>query len=195
MTPKTAIEVLTEVGYEGFVKSLFNRSGDLPKDFTHAILGLVTECHEYLTATDEVNAIEEAGDLAFYLTALKQVLDEMSPTDEDEYFKLLDAAVMRMTASETKIMDVYAEWLDLAKRWIGYGKAPTMSTTELLAEASAMMNLVIEQGKASDTEMHLILVVNVDKLLKRYNGMQFNAERAVNRDLPAERAVLESHAV
>jgi hypothetical protein len=49
MTQKTAIEVLTEVGYEGFVKALFNRSGDLPKDFAHAVLGIVTECHEYLT--------------------------------------------------------------------------------------------------------------------------------------------------
>jgi hypothetical protein len=43
--------------------------------------------------------------------------------------------------------------------------------------------------------MSVIMVANVDKLLKRYNGMQFDAERAVSRDLPAERTVLESHAV
>ena len=194
-TQQTAIEVLTEVGYEGFVKALFNRSGDLSKDFTHAVLGIITECQEYLTATDEVNAIEEAGDLAFYLTALKQVLDDFSPTNEAEHSDLVDAAVQRLVSTDAESMDIYVEWLDVAKRWVGYGKAPTMSTTQLLAEASALMNLIIMQGMAGDTEMHVILLANVDKLLKRYNGMKFDAERAVNRDLAAERRVLEGHAV
>lgn len=194
MTQPTAIEVLQTVGYEGFVESLYNRSGDLSKDFTHAVLGIITECHEYLTATDEVNAIEEAGDLAFYLTALKQVLDEYSPTDPDAFNSLMDAASKRMTADGFNIISVYVEWADLAKRWVGYGKAPTMSSTELFAEASALVALVISSGFAADAEMSKIILVNVGKLLKRYNGMTFDADRAVNRDLPAERAVLEAHA-
>lgn len=195
MTPKTAIEVLTEVGYEGFVKALYNRSGDLSKDFAHAVLGIVTECHEYLTATDQVNAIEEAGDLCFYLTALKQVLDDVGTFDESEFDKLVDAACTRMDAEGFKVMDEFVEWLDLAKRWVGYGKAPTMSPTQLMAEAAALVSFVIDKGAASNVDMPVIMVTNVDKLLKRYNGMKFDAERAVNRDLPAERAVLESHAV
>ena len=92
-------------------------------------------------------------------------------------------------------MDELVEWLDLAKRWVGYGKAPTMSTTQLVAEASALVSFVLDRGDAEDVEMSVIMVANVDKLLKRYNGMQFDAERAVSRDLPAERTVLESHAV
>jgi hypothetical protein len=195
MTQKTAIEVLTEVGYEGFVKALFNRSGDLPKDFAHAVLGIVTEGHEYLTATDEVNAIEEGGDLCFYLTAMKQVLDDVGTYDEVEFDKLVEAACTRLDAEGFQLMDELVEWLDLAKRWVGYGKAPTMSTTQLVAEASALVSFVLDRGDAEDVEMSVIMVANVDKLLKRYNGMQFDAERAVSRDLPAERTVLESHAV
>lgn len=195
MTPKTAIEVLAEVGYEGFVKALYNRSGDLSKDFTHAVLGIVTECHEYLTATDQVNAIEEAGDLCFYLTALTQVLQAVGAFDEGEFDRLTEEAVVRMDAEGFQIMDEFVEWLDLAKRWVGYGKAPTMSHTQLMAEAAALVSFVIDKGAAANVGMPVVMVTNVDKLLKRYNGMAFNAERAVNRDLPAERAVLESHAV
>lgn len=195
MTQLTSIEVLATVGYEGFVKALYNRSGDLSKDFTHAVLGIITECHEYLTATDEVNAIEEAGDLAFYITALKQVLDDFVPTDLEKFSRLNDEAYERMEAEDFEIMDTFVEWLDLAKRWVGYGKPPTMSTTQVLAEAGALADFVVDQGAAADVDMHVILKVNVEKLLKRYNGMQFNAERAVNRDLSAERGVLETHAV
>jgi len=70
-----------------------------------------------------------------------------------------------------------------------------MTTTELLAEAAALVGFVVEHGAAEHTPMEVILKTNVEKLLKRYNGMAFNAERAVNRDLPAERKVLETHAV
>lgn len=194
MTQQTATEVLATVGYEGFVKSLYNRTGDLSKDFTHAVLGIITECHEYLTATDAVNAVEEAGDLCFYLTALKQILDEMSPTDDEAYDNLCDAAAERMGQEGFQIVDTYVEWLDLAKRWVGYGKAPTMSTTELLAEASSLVSFVIGCGVYGDPDMKTVIVTNVEKLLKRYNGMKFDAERAVQRDLFAEREVLEAHA-
>lgn len=195
MKQQTAIEVLATVGYEGFVKSLYNRTGDLSKDFTHAVLGIITESHEYLTATDEVNAIEEAGDLAFYLTALKHVLEDFAPTDEDTFGLALEAAYVRFSEDGLdNIQAVFIEWLDLAKRWVGYGKAPSMATTQLLGEAAALVAFVTENGAAGDIDTHKVLLVNVEKLLKRYNGMTFSAERAVNRDLFAEREVLETHA-
>jgi hypothetical protein len=196
MTQPTATEVLQTVTYDGFVKSLFNRSGDLSKDFTHAVLGIITESHEYLMATDMVNAIEEAGDLAFYLTALKQVLDDFSPTNQEEFEKLITPAIDRINQpGGVELDEHFTEWLDLAKRWIGYGKAPTMTTTQLLAEASALVNVVIEGGAAQEVDMRKIVLVNVEKLLKRYNGMTFDAERAVTRDLFAEREVLEANAI
>jgi hypothetical protein len=126
---------------------------------------------------------------------MKQVLDDVGTYDEVEFDKLVEAACTRLDAEGFQLMDELVEWLDLAKRWVGYGKAPTMSTTQLVAEASALVSFVLDRGDAEDVEMSVIMVANVDKLLKRYNGMQFDAERAVSRDLPAERTVLESHAV
>ena len=193
---KTAQEVMTTVGYPNFVRSLLNRSGDPSKDFTHCVLGIITEIHEYSNATDQVNAIEEAGDLIFYAEGLRQVLNDYAPIDVNGVLPLMEEVMERLTVAE--LDDVAVEWLDLAKRWVGYGKAPTMSTTQLVAEAQGLVAVVIARGGAAGTVVDSgraqIEIVNVEKLLKRYNGMVFNADRAVNRDLPAERAVLEASA-
>lgn len=194
MTQQTASDVLNTIGYGGFVKALYNRSGDISKDFTHAVLGIVTESHEYALAADRVNAVEEAGDIIFYLTALQQVLNDVSPIDGNGYDALVTEASIRVQSDDFRVEDAFDEWLDLAKRWIGYGKAPKMSSTSLLAEASVLVGLVVGLGGAADVEARVIVEANVEKLLKRYNGLQFDADRAVNRDTDAERAALERHA-
>lgn len=190
---QTAEEVLATIKYEGFVRALYNRTGDLSKDFTHAVLGLVTESYEYLNATDKVNAIEEFGDLLFYLEALKQVLHDLSPVDEEEVLRAYVLALEDIP-DHANINNMHTEWLDLAKRWIGYGKAPTMPTSKLVAEASALVTITIPSGLLSEedsTNLKEVATVNVRKLLKRYNGLQFSQDRAVNRDLAGEREVLE----
>jgi NTP pyrophosphatase (non-canonical NTP hydrolase) len=189
---QTAEQVLATVKYSGFVKSLYNRSGDISKDFSHAVLGLVTESREYLQATDKVNAIEEVGDLMFYLEALRQVLGDHAPINEDEVLKEY-GEVLSAISGDVNLTDMHTEWLDLAKRWIGYGKAPTMTTSKLLAEATVLLTITIPAGILGDDDYDLddVIRTNVRKLLKRYNGMTFSAELAVNRDLDAERSVLE----
>ncbi len=188
---QTAEQVLATVKYSGFVRSLYNRSGDISKDFAHAVLGLVTETHEYLTATDKVNAIEEVGDLMFYLEALRQVLNDHSPINEDEVLEVYSQVLAELDG-DINLTDMHTEWLDIAKRWIGYGKAPTMSTSRLLAEATVLMTITIPAGMLDDEyDLEDVTLVNVRKLLKRYNGMTFSADRAVNRDLLAERSALE----
>lgn len=189
---QTPEEILTTIGYHAFVKSLYNRTGDMSKDFSHAVLGIVTETHEYLNATDKVNAIEEAGDLAFYATALHQVLNDFSPIDEDELDRLEDEILAKLQLDEeVNITEMHVEWLDLAKRWIGYGKAPTMSTTRLMAEATAMLNITMPIGILETDDAKEVLIANVRKLMKRYNGIKFDADLAVNRDTAAEREQLE----
>lgn len=188
---QTPEEILTTIGYHAFVKSLYNRTGDLSKDFTHAVLGLVTESHEYLMATDKVNAIEEAGDLAFYVTALYQVLNDFSPINEEELDFLEDELLAKLKGEELNLNDMHNEWLDLAKRWIGYGKPPTMTTTVLMAEATAMLNITLPLGMVQMDDAKEVMITNVRKLMKRYNGIKFDADRAVNRDLFAERVELE----
>lgn len=187
----TATEVLATVGYPGFVRSLFNRSGDLSKDFTHAVLGIVTELHEYMNATDTTNQLEEAGDMMFYFEAARQVLDEHSPLDP-EAFAEAEAVALATLANGLSLADVATPWMDVAKRWVGYGKAPAMTTTQVLAGLSAMISYVVVRCHDCGHNEQQVMTANIEKLLERYNGMRFNAERAVHRDVNAERAVLEN---
>lgn len=186
----TATEVLATVGYPGFVRSLFNRSGDLAKDFTHAVLGIITECHEYINATDATNALEEAGDLAFYFEAARQVLDELAPLDP-EGFQAFESAALEALPHQYSLQDFATPWLDMAKRWVGYGKAPTMPTTQILAGLSVLICASVMSCKPTGFDQDLVETANIEKLLERYNGMRFDAERAVNRDTEKEHAVLE----
>lgn len=187
----TAKEVLATIGYPGFVRSLYNRTGDLSKDFTHAVLGLVTESHEYLEAVERNDVVEEAGDLAFYSEALQQVLNDLSPINEAELDKFEDEIIASYAGTIVDLEEIHVEWLDLAKRWIGYGKAPTMSTTRLLAEARAMINFTIQAGKLTQSDAMQVLLVNIEKLMSRYNGIKFSADLAVNRDVATERKVID----
>jgi hypothetical protein len=195
----TAQDVLTKVGYDGFVRSLFNRSGDPAKDFAHAVLGIVTEVYEMRAALEPVNQLEEAGDLTFYGYALKQVVGDWLKHDDstqDYGFDLhaLAAAEVHISAAQVGTAQQYIdslinEMLDTAKRWVGYGKPPADIVHTLAQGCYVALGTVEDCGMALDTG--LMELANVKKLLERYNGMTFNAERAVNRDLAAERSVLE----
>lgn len=199
--PLTADEILAAPdGYNQFVQGLFNRTGDISKDFTHAVLGLLTECDEYLRAPDKVNAIEEAGDHLFFLTAFRIVVAEHLG---DEAFiavilqatSVLEAQIN--SAYGRRVKEVLLEQsvfaMDICKRWVGYGKEPTVTQlTELVGRLFAVSGVVLESGEHFwQIDFSQAQRVNVEKLLDRYNGTRFNADRAVNRDLAHERETLE----
>jgi hypothetical protein len=180
--------------YYDFVARLFNRSGDPSKDCAHALLGIVTEIHEYLSATDDVNGLEELGDLAFYVMALRQVIETViGPFPDND----LDPSLKEFTeqAKDVGISAVIAgvanELLDIAKRWIGYGKEPK-DFIQLYTVARALVHYVNITGPYPSYEPKRIEVVNMAKLLKRYPGGEFDAYRAVVRDLEGERVVLQT---
>lgn len=194
-TEITVQGVFATVGYDGFVKSLFNRSGDLSKDFAHATLGVATEIFELLHATDHINAVEEGGDLVFYETAARQVLNDWRPgflLDADE--KAVEAAYdVRLDGMTTVqgLRHCVNELLDIAKRWVGYGKEPESALKCMVYLGTAgrlAQDLSLLRGRIPQEQL---MIINVAKLLARYKGMTFNASHAVNRDLSAERQVLE----
>ena len=196
MTHKTAEQILAEPnGYSDFVKAMFNRSGDLSKDFAHAAIGLVTEVHELRRATDLVNQIEEAGDAFFYGEAMRQVIGDSLgyPVGPKLVAAELHMLMHTRLSSDEGRTNSLNDLLDHAKRWIGYGKRPE-NLIAVLAEAGAVVAFEIRDGLGGEFPDELILLTNVKKLLKRYNGMTFSQEAAVNRDLGAERAVLEDAA-
>lgn len=199
--------ILDTVGYEGFVRALFNRTGTPSVDFTHAVLGIATEVYELLSAKDAVNATEEAGDLAFYLQAMWIVLSDAYPTlvegvERSNEFDLIveqvgdlhKEAIMSMS-KPALLNHLLTELLDVAKRWVGYGKEYPHHPAHLPVLAGIVVGLAehlcVASGSLED-DTERTIEVNVKKLLKRYQGMKFDATLAVNRDLAGERAVLDA---
>jgi hypothetical protein len=187
-----------EPSYPAFVRKLFNRSGDPSKDFAHATLGLVTEAHEYLVADERINGIEEMGDLEFYLEALSQVIESFLgfrlPMSDIEAEVDKDMMIFIMSARKPDLLqDTLVELLDRAKRWVGYGREPeSLAATMSLAlyAVRAVHTLGVLASEKYD-RTHTISV-NMAKLLKRYPGGDFDQFRALQRDLSAERATLET---
>lgn len=196
LTPE---RVLSEVGYTDFVKSLFNRTGDASKDFAHAILGIVTEIHELRCATDAVNVLEEKGDLFFYCVALGIVVESVIQVElSDEQLESVNQFVDEIEEniavnydgdSEEFIADATTSLLDHAKRWVGYGKQPE-DLIETTREALGLVTWLLDYDHTEEQ----VMLANIAKLLERYKGLTFSADRAVNRDTAAERSVLEQHA-
>ncbi len=187
--------------YEAFVAKLFHRNGDLSKDLAHAVLGIITETHELLHATDETNVIEEGGDLTFFGEAADLVVVEaLGDALYDEATGRLMVVTRRalMTEASSKpakevIASFHTRLADIAKRWVGYGKKPT---TEQLVEAAYLsaisITLALGSSRAADLSDDFLKKSNMAKLLKRYPGGEFDAYRAINRDTEAERAAIQS---
>lgn len=205
--------------YLDFVATLFNQTGDLSKDFAHAVLGLTTELEEWGNAEDPVNSLEELGDLLFFNTALAQTLHRYA-LNLDREVELIDvvqdtpeeicAAYMLSDKAEQIKKDLLRGPLyerlwsslqhlqDAAKRWIGYGKAPDAEQVpDLLLFANTVVYAVMsaESIDSEDEFQEVIRVAakaNIAKLEHRYPGGKFDADHAVNRDLKGERDALVS---
>lgn len=179
--------------YGQFVRKLFNRSGDPSKDFTHAVLGIVTETHEYLSAEDEVNALEELGDLEFFGAALYQVVfDRVGEFDTSPVVELGGMVIAaRETNPAVAIANTANDLLDHAKRWVGYGKEPA-DVAQVYRQAAALVAFANSFGAYPNRDVDRIRAANMRKLLTRYPGGEFDAFRAVTRDLEAERGVLQA---
>lgn len=192
--PLRAEDVLRDVGYPKFVEGLFNRSGDRSKDWTHAVLGISTEITEYLRAIDAENGLEEQGDLRFYGQEAINLTEEFSGLDFDfelshvHYGELVSRG--EVAGTEAAIDEARAEMLDVAKRWVGYDKAPE----DILvagARAVALVQFVTNHGRFHEPDVDKVELVNVAKLLERYKGLKFSSKNAVNRDVKAERRAIE----
>lgn len=193
----TSQSPITPEIYSAFVGKLYNRSDDPSKDFCHAILGIATEIHELQNATDEVNAIEELGDLYFYLEALRQVIQDFrGPVDDFDVVPGLDYLVKLSESLGTKqtIAVTVNTLLDDAKRWVGYGKTPK-SLPEVLRTCTEVVLFTgarCEHLPPGAYSHQKVLRANMAKLLKRYPGGEFSAFHAVVRDVEAERGVLQA---
>lgn len=195
------------------VIDLFNRTGDLSKDMTHAVTGVITEAYEMETAKDETNALEEIGDGIFFWHAMmlvsvgmaeEGVIAEGEIARAYDWVKSLEEEFQVAYRSGTHAGKVNRrhvhECLDIVKKWVGYGKEPTETTSELLGKTTSILFYGIEQACSklhrTDTQEVLreAIQMNLAKLRVRYKDGKFSQDSAINRDKGAEREALESSA-
>lgn len=182
--------------YKAFVAKLFNRNGDLSKDFAHAVFGIVTEVRELMRATDDINATEEAGDLTFFGEALELVLAEFSQNLASDPIKVADTRWSiydhALTHPPAQVIEEFChDLMEDAKRWVGYGKAPK-DADALVTKARVILSLALSASDCLDVSKPHLQKTNMAKLLKRYPGGEFDAFRAVNRDTQGERDAIEA---
>ena len=197
--------------YRNLVNALYNWSRDPARDFTHAALGLVTELSEVRDSHSEDDLIDELGDVLFYQTAACLTLNDYViyscgsvVVDKNTFFsppctKWLDAHERALYDGESHIVERQetARLLDVAKKWLGYGKEPDAATTRELREiifslALQAVELAMVRTNRSEAREMIAEAVskNMAKLRARYPSMSFSAERAKSPDKLAEREAM-----
>lgn len=164
-----------------------------PRDFfgdlEHAALGIVSEVGEindqvkrhiiYGKPLDKVNIAEEIGDVLWYVALLCTRAD--IPFIFINY-DLVEKPLARCALRMAEYAGMIACEVEVTRSRGSFVK-PLYATHDLLHELKSMAHLV---GYSIEEVMYL----NIAKLEKRY-PKQFTEHAALNRDLAAEREVLE----
>jgi len=126
-----------------------------------------------------------------YIENVKKTLSSDIPAiksrlEKEEMIHMLHAAMGLVTES--------AELLDMLKKHIFYGKdLDLVNMEEELGDLDWYQSVAIHASRLSGhyTDWEQIWEKNIAKLQKRY-GDKFTSDAAINRDLNAERKILES---
>jgi len=161
----------------------------------HSAIGMASEIGEYLDAcskTDDVNVLEELGDMMWYWAIAIDTLG-LNPARVAQMGRMMGAPLSQIprTAQEVEgdLFEGIGDWCDVAKKHAFYGKALNLDTvTALLAIIYRAIDDLHVLRKVHSLEETLRR--NILKLRLRYPE-KYSDEQALNRDLGAERAVLE----
>lgn len=152
--------------YTDFVASRFKTGEAITADIAtgelsnalsrlHAVIGILTELHEYFHSTEEENAIEELGDIHFYLTALEQhSTPDLGTASESANVDPVQAALALLGLCKKEVM--YAKELSISE------------ISEFIVLQQALRRfyrkaLATEEVTGAEVEAH-----NIAKLEKRY---------------------------
>lgn len=103
--------------------------------------------------------------------------------------RMADASVARLTHGLMGLVTEAAEGIDVLKKHIYYGKPiDYVNLKEELGDLFWYMAILCDE---LGTSFEAVMQTNIAKLRARY-GEKFSSERAINRNLDAEKAVLES---
>lgn len=127
-------------------------------DFIHGAAGLLTEIKEWQEAEDELNAIEELGDCAWFIALCCQALD------------IIELESIKPTKTNRPLIMLGIDLLDISKRWFAYD----IMNPEHRAEALDLIASITEKLGIT----HKVMQQNIAKLMVRYpvGFTKFDAE-------------------
>ena len=162
--------------------------GDLKLNLSHMVLGIISELEEYNKAMvegDMVNAREELADMCWYLANYCNFrgfdLEDIIGNPNSLSFDL------EKWEENVPLFFTFSSRLsDYVKKYIAYNKPLDEKLEKKTIEAIAY-SLTLDDNYF---DFEVDLKKNIDKLKQRYPE-KFTEENALNRDLKAERLILE----
>lgn len=148
-------------------------------DLLHATLGMADELFEYNTSQSWLNAIEELGDLCWFIALASHALDyDPFTTPRPD----LERAPM--------LADAVANFVGQVKKSYAYDKALDRFTLTYLLDVMVARIEVIAESK-SKRSLDELLNANIAKLQARYPE-KFDACAAVDRNIRLEAAAMRA---
>lgn len=159
--------------------TLTGTSGLVSPDLLHATLGLADEHFEYAMASSWLNAVEELGDLCWFIALAANDLG-CDPFAAAEGMGQLSLPLLAEAVAEFvgAVKKSYAYGADLDKAHLGYLLAVMVVRIEAITEA---------KGKRTLDEL---LAANIAKLQARYPD-KFTQSDALTRDIKQEAAAMK----
>jgi NTP pyrophosphatase (non-canonical NTP hydrolase) len=159
-------------------------SGKQVENLLHGVVGVLTELEELLGWNDETNKKEEVADIFWYLALIDRELDlNFEVIKYDNNFTQIKSQSLILQAFKQSCL-----LLDSLKKKMYYNKNIDLGqfgkiSSDLFETMSIFCHL-------NQIDISNILDTNIQKLKARY-GEKFSSERAINRNLETERAILE----
>lgn len=178
----------------------------LPDHVNHMGLGIIGEMGEivdqlkkgkvYGKGVDQVNIIEEVGDVAWYVAGLVNLFPSLHGyLDSDELRNDVHAerlAIAKARLTRTILMNTMAAANLVVDLDVVYGE-PDIDMQAAESIVQTLCKFLFATAVLLDVDLGQALDVNIAKLAKRY-GDKYTDYAALNRDLDGERAVLEAGA-
>lgn len=151
----------------------------------HAVIGFGGDLGELWDPEDDLNVVEEAGDLLWYLAEAFNALEaEMEILPTTPLYNGADEAYDRLVF-------LYGEWCTEVERYIYYGKE--FDKEKALEKMVELVTVIDTLLKYEQTTLEDTMEANIEKLKKRFPD-KFTEEAAAeeNRDRKAEAEAMKS---
>lgn len=102
--------------------------------------------------------------------------------------RLLDTRTVRLLHAAQGMSTETGEFTDVLKKWVFYGRP--VDEVNLEEELGDLMWYIAEAANALGVDLGKLMAMNIEKLRARYPD-KFTESDAQNRNLDAERAILE----